>query len=815
VVENAASNDDLHFNVRVYNDSAVPEPLSAVSWRYWFTQDVAGPLTVTINWAGILPAGTLVTSQVTDAVVADAACGQDHFLQVGFSGAGSIPSGSWVEVQLMVNAPGWPMMDQLNDYSFVGAQTSYADAPKIPVYCDGIQVWGQGPSCATPTITSTLSPTLTASASRTSTWTATLTATATPTVTSTLSVTPTLTATLTATPTLTTTPTRTVTPTWTVTATSTPTPTTTPTPSVTGTLTGTLTASATWTVTGTPTATPSLTITPSVTGTLTGILTASATLTVTGTSTVTPTGSVSAVGSTTPTASPTSTPTVAPASSATPQLACPIAGIDPAAAWVMGQPDLSSVAANQGGSAGATTINYPWKVRAHGGIVMVADAANGRVLLYHGPISSDGPAAAVVVGRPNATAPISGVTALDTLLYPTGVDADGAHMVVSDYAQNRVLIFNGMPAADGVAASMVVGQSVVSAPGPQAPNDGHGSTFGLGLNGPYDAILAGTALVVADTGNHRVLVYDPVPNALDVSPTAVIGQADDFGDQPNRGGAADGTTLNDPRGLYWDGERLYIADSGNNRVLVYDGLPTVSGAAATFAIGQANLSATGASISASGLGYPTGVSGDGQHLFIADANRVQVFSPVPTGSGAAAVSLLGQPDFSSFAANQGGAAGAVTLFQPVGIATDGLDLYVSDQRNDRVMVYACVGAPTPSPSATETASPSVTVSPTTTPTPSATATPSISASPSQTPVAACCLAYVSEFGQGLLASPEDILAAPDGSYFVTVHGAPSQQLVHLNADGSFSNDCGGGFGQASKMRCSMAGSMSPTRVTTP
>ena len=150
----------------------------------------------------------------------------------------------------------------------------------------------------TPTVTKTATVTPTVTATPTTTPTSTATQTPTITVTSTTSSTPTVTPTITHTPTNTQTPTVTVSSTPTVTPTATITPTVTFTPSVTATSTSTATPTAT--ITSTPTITPTITQTP----TLTPTVTTTPTITQTATATVTTTPTV--------TITPTATPTVTP-----------------------------------------------------------------------------------------------------------------------------------------------------------------------------------------------------------------------------------------------------------------------------------------------------------------------------------------------------------------------------------------------------------------------------------------------------------------------------------------------------------------------
>jgi len=469
-----------------------------------------------------------------------------------------------------------------------------------------------------------------------------------------------------------------------------------------------------------------------------------------------------AIATPTITVTATATPTPSPTPVATlPALACPVSS-GQAPTWAMGQSNLTSTLANMGGSAAADTLDTPWKVRAHGGMVMVADAYNGRVLLYPGPVGSNAPAAAVVVGKASATAPTGGLTGPGTLRFPTGMDSDGSRLVVADYADSRVLIYSPVPSGNGASATMVVGQPSFTA---SAVNDGT-ATSALGFNEPYDAILAGTALVVADTGNNRVLVFDPVPTSFNSPATAVIGQAGFTGNAVNQGGGAGANTLNQPYGLFWDGARLYIADSGNNRVLVYNGLPSNSNASAALVLGQPNFASTAAVISAAGMGFPFSVYGDGQRLFVGDGERIQIFSPIPSVSGAAAVGVLGQPDLNS---------SSNPLFQAVGIGGDGSDLYVADENNNRVLVYSCGGSGSPTP--TMTASPSVSVSPSPTWTPTQaltlTSSPTVSATPTPTGTAT----PYSTPSPTLTASPMTAASTPSPSTTPTPSGSPTPTPV--------------------------------------
>ena len=102
-----------------------------------------------------------------------------------------------------------------------------------------------------------------------------------------------------------------------------------------------------------------------------------------------------------------------------------------------------------------------------------------------------------------------------------------------------------------------------------------------------------------------------------------------------------GKTMDFPRFALSDGTRLFIADGGNDRVLVYNSIPTQNGAAADVILGQPDENASVVSSftdlfhpllrqsAADITPTPTGLAWDGTNLYVTDpANRrVLVFTP--------------------------------------------------------------------------------------------------------------------------------------------------------------------------------------------
>ena len=82
---------------------------------------------------------------------------------------------------------------------------------------------------------------------------------------------------------------------------------------------------------------------------------------------------------------------------------------------------------------------------------------------------------------------------------------------------------------------------------------------------------------------------------------------------------------------------------------------------------------------ASTLSFPRYALSDGTHLFIADGgnDRVLVYNTIPTKSGVAADAVLGQADFTSVVASDG----PNYLISPLSLAVAGDDLFVTDTYN--------------------------------------------------------------------------------------------------------------------------------------
>ena len=358
------------------------------------------------------------------------------------------------------------------------------------------------------------------------------------------------------------------------------------------------------------------------------------------------------------------------------------------ASGVLGQPDFVSNQINQGfGHPTANTLNTPVgrPGGASGGLFYDPDQGNNRVLAYTGPPTGNSESPTYVLGQVDFLSSTPGTSDL-TLDAPRDVSVYNGQLFVADTGNNRVLVWNMLPQSNQMPAKWVEGQ-----PDFQSNT---GATDQATFKAPDSVVAAGGKLFVADSGNNRVLIYNTLPTKDGVNADVVIGQAN-FTDN---GAGISASRLNDPEGIWSDGKRLVIADTGNNRVLIYNSIPTQNNASADVVVGQPGFNDNSAAATRNTLNHPEGVFASSGQLIVADTgnNRVLVFNTFPTASQPDADEVLGQDSFTAHTANDynqdgiaDGAPTARTLKSPTAVyVAANQSLYVTDNGNNRVLVFA-------------------------------------------------------------------------------------------------------------------------------
>ena len=215
-------------------------------------------------------------------------------------------------------------------------------------------------------------------------------------------------------------------------------------------------------------------------------------------------------------------------------------------------------------------------------------------------------------------------------------------LIVTDNGNNRVLIWNTIPSTNNIPADVVLGQQdFTHCTANDINNDGTSDNASQNtLSGPAGVWSDGVRLVVLDTGNNRVVIWNSFPKSNFTPADIVLGQsnftnitANNDNQDGNIDASASSRTLSGPYdGVYSNGIQLFIADSDNNRILVWNTFPTSSFAKADIVLGQSNFTNITANDdnqdgtpdvqpSARTLDFPTGIFKFSDKLIVADNNN--------------------------------------------------------------------------------------------------------------------------------------------------------------------------------------------------
>jgi hypothetical protein len=290
--------------------------------------------------------------------------------------------------------------------------------------------------------------------------------------------------------------------------------------------------------------------------------------------------------------------------------------------------------------------------------VLLSNDYQNRVLVYdHLPLTPDAASPDRLLGQTTWTGTefIAGEPAINARGFAQAAGAcfNGTTLYVRDNGHSRVLGWHGWPTQMGQAADFVLGQPDFAS---GTPNNGGISkaSLSLGLDVGNGLDCRGDRLVMADTGNHRVLVWNKAPTQGGVPADIVLGQSSgDQGDAGGAGGIGTGGLFDPENVATLDGgggrTAILVADGKANRVVEWDDVPQVDGAPFSRVYGQPDRTSTSANtggLSAGSLSEPLFLSVDDENRFwVGDygngrALRFDVDNP-------SAIGVFGQRDATS------------------------------------------------------------------------------------------------------------------------------------------------------------------------
>jgi hypothetical protein len=323
--------------------------------------------------------------------------------------------------------------------------------------------------------------------------------------------------------------------------------------------------------------------------------------------------------------------------------------------------------------------------------LVVADTGNHRVMIWNDAgsgISAHQPAD-VVLGQPDFTTegPQAGGRGPEAgLRLPTGVLVHQGRLVVADAWNHRLLCWDEVPTRSDTAPDTVIGQ-----PDTVSVEENRGSDCGpLGLYWPFGLAMVDGALHVADTGNRRVLAWPGLPEP-DQEPELILGQPSATERDENRGRLGP-SSFRWPHDIAASGDIMLVADAGNHRLLGWKPRPGRDRDADTV-LGQPDFT-TGSEFpyqpqTAAALRFPYAVDIAHDVMAVADTanNRVLIWDQVPLDSGRGADRVLGQPSFAANGENRWDQVGPDTFCWPYGLSLTGNQLAIADSGNNRVTIW--------------------------------------------------------------------------------------------------------------------------------
>ncbi len=358
------------------------------------------------------------------------------------------------------------------------------------------------------------------------------------------------------------------------------------------------------------------------------------------------------------------------------------------------------------------------------------------------PFCPNMPTAEAVIGQSafDHDASNAGGIGAATLSSPLGaVASDGQLSYLADTGNNRVLGFLREPDGIAPAADFEIGHGDASGSDFQGRAAGVGATS---LSAPSKLSISGDGrLVLADTANNRVLIWNVLPTA-NTPPDMVVGQPDFDSFRANQQRSTPTAyTLNGPTAALIVNGNLIVADRGNNRVLIWHTVPNEPNAPADVELGQTarrmrddgttqvcghgpeddpfcfetalaggdrvdsgdsgdltesedGMAPDGSNVDPSnaleppelGLSAPSDLWSDGYKLLVSDSgnNRVLYWDQIPFINNALYTHILGQDG----PGQREPGVGAAGLNAPWGVYSDGSTIYVGDMGNNRVLRYS-------------------------------------------------------------------------------------------------------------------------------
>lgn len=300
------------------------------------------------------------------------------------------------------------------------------------------------------------------------------------------------------------------------------------------------------------------------------------------------------------------------------------------ARFVLGQQDFvsGSFAVTQAGMYHPYDLSYDGQRK----YLYVPEWGSNRLTIFNVGTITNGQSAINVLGKDTFTDGTEPPSPTATnLRQPRGTsyDASTQRLFVADRKFNRVLVYDLSTIANGEAAVNVIGQDDFTSGTSNKGSGDNGPPNQAGLENPREVEFDGVSkrLYVADGSNSRVLMFKGTNITNGMAADYVLGQPN----FTSRTGGTSRSRMWFATGLAVDTvrSRLFTVEFRNNRALVFDTSTITNGQDALYVLGQQNFTSNMAARTANGMYVPMGAVYDeaNNRLFVSDSsnNRILVW----------------------------------------------------------------------------------------------------------------------------------------------------------------------------------------------
>ena len=249
------------------------------------------------------------------------------------------------------------------------------------------------------------------------------------------------------------------------------------------------------------------------------------------------------------------------------------------------------------------------------------------MLIWNNFPKENGQPADVVVGQPTMQNNLPNVEGVGTdasaknLYWPYGVWSDSEHLWIADTGNRRVLFYETIPATNYKAADKVIGKNNFEEKDYEPSN----AVWPYSVKVSEDGLLA-----ITDTQYYRVLIWNNWIDAFTKNADAIIGQPDlDSCGQNQYRLRPQANTLNWCYDMFMQNGSLWLADTGNSRILFFATIPTTNNQPADEQFGNINFETIGEHLEvgkedSERLYWPFAVSVAEDKLIVADTGNHRI-----------------------------------------------------------------------------------------------------------------------------------------------------------------------------------------------